>query len=81
MPGYSPQTVYPFAVNGLVLIAMIWVIIYGNTYSFTLRIVSTYILSAIVLVTFPILAQLGDAAGFWSVFILLLFFGLVIGVA
>ena len=80
MPGYSPQTVYPFAVNGLLFFAMIWAIIYGGKYSFTIRIVSTFMLSAMILVTIPILAQLGNAAGFWSVFLILFFFSFNLGI-
>jgi equilibrative nucleoside transporter 1/2/3 len=67
-------------VNGLLLIATIWAIIYGGKYSFTIRIVSTFMLSAIILVTIPLLAQLGNAAGFWSVFIILFFFSFISGV-
>ena len=80
MPGYSPQTVYPFAVNGLLLVSQIWVIIYGGKYSFTLRIVSTFLLSAIVLILIPILAHLGGGLGFWSTFLILFFFGIVTGI-
>ena len=37
-------------------------------------------LSAIILVTIPLLAKLGNAAGFWSVFIILFFFSFISGV-
>jgi hypothetical protein len=80
MPGYSPQTVYPFAVNGLLLISQIWVIIYGGRYSFTSRIVITFMLSAVVLITIPILAHLGGGLGFWTTFLVLFLFGIVTGV-
>jgi len=80
MQGYSPETVYPFAVNGLLLISQIWVIVYGGKYSFTLRIVSTYFLSAIILVVIPLLARMGGAVAFWSVFLVLFVFGIVLGV-
>ena len=56
MPGYNPATVYPFAVNALSLAAQIWVVIIGQKYSFTLRIVTTFMLSAIILVLIPLLA-------------------------
>jgi len=80
MPGYNPATVYPFAVNGLSLAAQIWVIIVGQKYSFTLRIVSTFMISALVLVLIPVLANIGGGIGFWSVFTILFFFGIFTGV-
>lgn len=80
MPDQSPQTVYPFAVNGLLLISQIWVIVYGGKYSFTLRIVSTFMISAIILVAVPLLAHIGGAVAFWSVFAVLFVFGIVLGI-
>lgn len=80
MPGYNTTTVYPFAVNALSLVAQIWVIIVGQKYSFTLRIVSTFMLSAIILILIPLLANFGGALGFWSVFAVLFFFGLITGI-
>ena len=80
MPGYNPATVYPFAVNGLQLAAQIWVIIVGQKYSFTLRIVSTFMIQALVLILIPLLANIGGAVGYWSVFGILFFFGLINGI-
>jgi hypothetical protein len=54
MPGYSPATVYPFAIVGFSVAAQIWVIIIGQKYSFTLRIVSTFIIQALLLVLIPL---------------------------
>jgi len=30
MQGYSPSTVYPFAVKGLLVLSELWVIVYGH---------------------------------------------------
>lgn len=80
MPGYSPQTVYPFAVKGLLVISQMWVIVYGWKYSYTLRIVSTFMITAIVMLLVPLLAHMQNGAGFWSVFFMLFFFGIVSGI-
>lgn len=80
MPGYSPQTVYPFAVNGLLVVSQIWVIVIGGKYSFTSRVVGSFISQALILFVTPFLAHLGNGAGFWSVFLVLFIFGLVSGV-
>jgi hypothetical protein len=80
MPGYSPQTVYPFAVKGLLVVSEVWVIVFGHKYSFKMRIVSTFMLSAVIVLILPFLAHLGGGAGFWSVFFTLVVFGVINGI-
>jgi hypothetical protein len=80
MPGYNPATVYPFAVAASNVTAQIWVIVVGQKYSFTLRLVSAFMIEALVLVSLPFLANIGGAVGYWSVFAVLFFFGLITGI-
>jgi hypothetical protein len=80
MPGYSPATVFPFALTGLGLAANIWVIIVGQKYSFTLRIVSAFLIQALLLVIIPFLANIGGTVGYWSVFAILFLLGLIGGI-
>ena len=80
MPDQNPLTVYPFAIEVFMLIAMFWVIISGKKYSFTTRIVTCFIISAIVIIILPFLAEIGGTTAFWLVFIDLLIFGIISGV-
>ena len=80
MPGYNPATVYPFAVAASNVTAQIWVIVVAQKYSFTLRLVSAFMIEALVLVSLPFLANIGGAVGYWSVFAVLFFFGLITGI-
>jgi hypothetical protein len=52
----------------------------GGKYSFTTRIAWTFVLSGVVLILFPILANLGGSLGFWLVFFDLFFFSIVSGI-
>lgn len=65
--------------NGLNLATQVWVIIYGGKLSFTVRVASTFMLQGVCVVLIPVLAHLGGATGFWSVFALLLVFGVIMG--
>jgi len=80
LPGYSPQTIYPFAVNALLVGSQIWNIVYGGKYSFTLRIAGTFFAMGIILVLIPLLAHIGGAAGFWLTFLILFAFGIFAGI-
>jgi solute carrier family 29 (equilibrative nucleoside transporter), member 1/2/3 len=80
MPGYHPETVYAFAVNGLLLAAQVWVVIVANKYSYTKRLVITFVLMSLTLILVPLVANVGEGAGFWGCFSVLLGFGLVSGV-
>lgn len=74
------MTIYPFAVEVFMLLAMFWVIISGSKYSFTTRIVTCFIISASVTIAFPFLASIGGKTAFWLVFLDLLIFGINSGV-
>ena len=52
----------------------------GGKYSFTSRVVGSFLAQALILVIVPLLAHLGNGAGFWTVFLVLLVFGCVSGV-
>jgi hypothetical protein len=81
MPSQNPQTVYPFACSFFFLGAQIWVVVAGNNFSFTWRVGWMFIISAAVLVLFPILANIGGALGFWIVFAYLFFFSIIQGIS
>jgi hypothetical protein len=80
MPEYNTATVFPFAVATSNVTAQIWVIVVGQKYSFTLRLVWAFMIEALVLVSLPFLANIGGAVGYWSVFAILLLFGLITGI-
>ena len=79
MPDYAPASDYPFAVNALVAVAMVYLIINGWKYTFTTRMVIGYSMCGVCMIILPFLAKLGDSAGFWSCFAVLIIFGFFSG--
>eukprot|EP00352_Strombidinopsis_acuminata_P009658 CAMPEP_0176377920 /NCGR_PEP_ID=MMETSP0126-20121128/29246_1 /TAXON_ID=141414 ORGANISM="Strombidinopsis acuminatum, Strain SPMC142" /NCGR_SAMPLE_ID=MMETSP0126 /ASSEMBLY_ACC=CAM_ASM_000229 /LENGTH=131 /DNA_ID=CAMNT_0017739991 /DNA_START=54 /DNA_END=446 /DNA_ORIENTATION=- len=65
MEGYSPLTVYPFAVNSLVVVSQILMVLYGSDVSFNMRLIPTFLILAAVMIVMPFLASMSPAASFW----------------
>ena len=80
MDGFYPASTYPFACNGLLGITQVILVIYGKKISDTTRLVPGFLITAIIMILLPILANQGGAFGYWSCFwVLLLFFGVFFG--
>ena len=76
MPTHKPITIYPFAVHFLIVFGMMYVVIRGpKSGSYNFRITLSYVVSAIILLMIPFLAEVGDTAGFWLVLTALVIFG------
>jgi hypothetical protein len=54
MPDYSPQFVFPFAVNGLLTVMSIIVILYGRRIHYVLRLVTSFFVIAILMILLPL---------------------------
>ena len=55
-------------------------IIYGNRFSYTTRVVGSFIGQAIFMAIVPFTANLGGDTGFYACFVTLLFFGVFSGI-
>ena len=76
MDGFYPASTYPFACYGGIGITQVILVIYRKKISDTTRLVSSFLVTAIIMILLPILANQGGAFGYWSCFwVLLLFFG------
>jgi len=60
MPDYKPASVFGFAVNGLLIFTSIWTMIYGNKFSFLLRIGGGYLVIAVLMIVLPLITNALD---------------------
>jgi hypothetical protein len=72
---------YTFSTNCFVLVGMMYVVIAGKKFTYYSRITFTSIFIGFFLLGLPFVAKIGDSAGYWFVFLGLLIFGFVAGVA
>lgn len=82
MPGYSPQFVFPFAVNSLVGIMQFSVPFIASKTTYKFRVNYLFFAMSILMVILPIcsIMILNIAAKFWVCFLVLLFFPLFNGI-
>lgn len=55
-------------------------VMYGSNVTFNMRLIPTFLILAVVMICLPFLASLNPGSAFWSVFVVLLFYGMVSGV-
>lgn len=81
MSKYNPSSVFGFAVNGLLIFTSIGTMIYGNKYSFVLRISGGYLVIAVLMIALPLITNaLTSGPAFAADISILLVFGVVGGV-
>lgn len=81
MPGYKPDSVFGFAVNGLLIFTSIGTMIYGHKYSYVLKISGGYLITSVLMVIIPLVTQALDAGPAFAADIsILVVFGLIGGV-
>jgi hypothetical protein len=80
MPSHEPVNYYTFALYAPQCLAIIWVDLYGGSYSYNLRISLGLFISACCTMAIPFLAGAGDSLGFWLCYADLLVFGWFCGV-
>ena len=66
MPDYLPGNVWPFVINGPLWLTMVYLIVYGDKITNTMRLIPGFSALAIAMLTLPFLCDIGDAGGFWS---------------
>jgi len=81
MPEYHPASVFGFAVNGLLIFTSIWTMIYGNKYSFVLRISGGNLVVAVLMIALPLITNaLSSGQAFAADISILLIFGVFGGI-
>ena len=80
MPEYKPASSYPFASNVFLFVMQVVTVIYGFEYSFTARLVPTFLGLAAFLVAVPFCADIGGTTAYYSVFALCLVYGFLCGI-
>jgi solute carrier family 29 (equilibrative nucleoside transporter), member 1/2/3 len=81
MSEYHPSSVFGFAVNGLLIFTSIWTMIYGNQYSFVLRISGGYLIVAVLMIALPLITNaLSPGKAFAADISILLIFGVFGGI-
>lgn len=61
MPGYQPDFVFPFAINGVTPVISILMVFFGLKMPFRTRIYKPFILSCIVMLAIPLVARFGGS--------------------
>ena len=61
MPEYKPQSVFGFAVNGLLIFTSVGNMIYGQRFSFISRICSGYLVIAVLMIALPLVTNALEA--------------------
>jgi nitrate/nitrite transporter NarK len=81
MEGYQPDFIFPFAVNGLNLAVQIFVFLYLYKFSYTIRIVSFFLVATVIMIILPIVANNLEAGpGFAVCLVILLIYGVFGGI-
>jgi len=80
MPDNNPASVYPFFVNSFVLVAQIFLAIYGPRYTYTRRLFPGFIICAILTLSLGFGGNVGGKAGFWICGVILFIFGWFSGI-
>ena len=80
MPGYNPLTIYPLAVNLFVSIAQVFLVIYGPKYTYSQRLIPSFLGCGIIMLILPFACLLPIGINFWVVFCILLVFGAFSGI-
>jgi hypothetical protein len=81
MPTHNPYSVFPFAVNLLVVVAQSYLVISGRKYTHTKRVVFGFGGCSIIMILLPLAATMSPKVNFWIVFALLIIFGAFSGTA
>lgn len=77
---YAPASTYPFAINFLLVAAQIWIILTGDRFTYTQRLVVAATGLASIVLVMPYLVQLPYGVNYWVVFAVLLIYGACSGV-
>ena len=75
MPGYFPASTYPFAINSCLGVMQIILVIYGQNLSNTTKLVPSFILTGVIMLILPYLANIGGSTAYWSCFFALIVLG------
>jgi len=81
MPGYSPSSTYPFAVNFLLFCSQVYLMTVGDMFTYNGRIVVGFSVVALILAFIPYLAALPLGLNYWVTFCVLIVYGAFSGVA
>ena len=81
MPGYSPSSTYPFAVNSLLFASQVYIMTTGDLFTYNGRLVTGFGVAAVIVTIIPYLVQLPLGLNYWITFIVLFIFGAFAGIA
>jgi len=81
MPGYRPEFVYPFAVNGLLAFTQLLMVFVGYKFSNRIKVQFGFIIAALIMFVMPFASHNGSSATekYWTCFAILFFFGFISG--
>ena len=75
MPGFLPASTYPFAINSFLGVVQIVLVIYGQNITNTIKLVPSFIMTGVIMMILPFLANIGGSTAYWSCFVILIFLG------
>jgi len=81
MPSYQCASVFPFVINGPLWLTQVLLVVYGANISNSQRMIPGFALSALSMLLIPLIANIGDATGFYLTIVLLVLFGFSSGAA
>lgn len=81
MPEYECANIFPFIINGPLWLSQVLLVVYGAHISNSTRMIPGFTTSALAMLLIPLIANIGDATGFYSTIVILLIFGFASGAA
>ena len=61
MPGYQPDFVFPFAINGVTPVISLLMVFLGLKIPYKIRLQAPFIISSILMLAIPLAAKLGGS--------------------
>lgn len=82
MDGYQPAFAFPFAVNGLLAFTQVIMIVYNECFTDRFKLYYGFLLAFFINILIPFFSSVSSSSdfAFWTVFLVLLVFGMITGV-